>query len=365
MKRLEPLRLMIAGGGTGGHLFPAIAIAEEVQRQGGEVLFVGTARGLESRILPEMGHRLATLKVGQLKGGGVGRRLRTLMGLPKAWWQARGLVKAFCPHAVLGMGGYASAPAVAAAWSLGVPTALHEQNALPGLTNRYLGRLADRVFLSFPQAEGSFAEGKRQLVGNPVRRSFFSAGSANDPQAVTADAPFRILIFGGSQGAQIFSEKLPPALARLREDGVKLSIHHQAPKGDVEALQARYEELDLKARVVPFIEEMADAYRVADLVICRAGATTVAELAAVGRGALLVPYPYAADDHQAANAQALEALGGGWMRRQEALEDAWLYRFLRERAADREGLKQVGEKARGVAIPGSAGGVVEALRALA
>ncbi|MBF0588725.1 MAG: undecaprenyldiphospho-muramoylpentapeptide beta-N-acetylglucosaminyltransferase [Magnetococcales bacterium] len=392
----EPMRLMIAGGGTGGHLFPAIAVCEEVERQGGEVLFVGTARGLESRILPKMGKNLATLEVGQLKGRGVMRRLRTLMGLPKAWLAARKLVRAFRPHAVLGMGGYASAPAVAAAWSMGVATALHEQNAKPGMTNRYLGQLADRIFLSFPQAAGAFSASKGVLVGNPVRGNFWGvqsasrslAGAGQRSAGIRGGAPaesaapgnpasrvaedqqngvanrLSILIFGGSQGAEIFSKMAPPALIRLRAHGVGVEVRHQAPKGDVEALEATYGQAGIEAQVVPFIDDMASAYRGADLVICRAGATTVAELAAVGRGALLVPYPYAADDHQAANAMALEEIGGGWMRRQEHLDADWLYDFLKQRVEDPEGLQKTGEAARQLARPDAAERMVESLWAL-
>lgn len=357
-------RLLIAGGGTGGHLFPALAVAAAWERlnPGGEVLFVGTPRGLEARILPERGKRLALLTVGQLKGGGWRGRLATLAGLPGALWQALKVVRSFAPQVVLGVGGYASAPAVAAAWLLRIPTLLHEQNALPGLTNRLLGRVADEVLLGFAEAAPRFAGRPVVVTGNPVRADLL----ALERLAADDGAALRLLVFGGSQGAKVFSEVVPAALAQLCRAGAPpIEVRQQARAEDVDGVRAAYAAAGVKAEVRPFIEEMAAAYGWADLVIARGGASTVAELAVVGRAALLVPLPSAADDHQTANAQALAAAGGGWLQRQEGFSADWLAHFLGERLSDRAGLLAVGRRANQLARPEAAETIARRLMTLA
>ncbi|MBF0425868.1 MAG: undecaprenyldiphospho-muramoylpentapeptide beta-N-acetylglucosaminyltransferase [Magnetococcales bacterium] len=358
-------RLLIAGGGTGGHLFPAIAVADAWQEiTGGEVLFVGTPWGLESRILPQQGRALATLRVGQLKGGGVGRRLRTLAGLPLALVEALSILNTFQPRVVLGVGGYASAPAVVAARLRGVPALLHEQNAQPGLANRLLGRLVRTVCLSFPEAASAFPGRTLLVTGNPVRASLVRAAVAEEPTLTPPTAPLRLLVFGGSQGAQVLTEVVPAALAALpRHEGrVPVVVRHQVSAADVEAVAALYRQAGIVATCAPFFDDMAAAYRDADLVIARAGATTLAELTVMGKPALLIPYPFAADDHQTANARALVAAGGGWMQPQAGLSVAWLVGFLTERLVDREGLRVVGRRARVLARPEAAAAIVAALR---
>ncbi|MBF0284808.1 MAG: undecaprenyldiphospho-muramoylpentapeptide beta-N-acetylglucosaminyltransferase [Magnetococcales bacterium] len=361
----EKRRLLIAGGGTGGHLFPALAVAEAWEAQGGETLFVGTPRGLEAKLLPGMGKRLALLDVGPLKGGGAGQRLRTLLGLPGAVRQAAALLDEFAPHAALGVGGYASAPAMAAAWMKKIPTLLHEQNARPGLTNRWLSRIAREVCISFPEAEAAFA-GRRapvRLTGNPVRSALFQVSEAMRWRG--GRKPFQLLIFGGSQGARIFSQTVPRALETLDGSGVFLQVRHQAPEEDLAELRATYEAMGIPAQVERFIQDMAKAYEAADLVICRAGATTAAELTAVGRAALFVPYPHAADDHQTANAQSLVNAGAGWMMRQEEFSPAALSLFLRQRTGNPDELIAAAQKTRTLARPGAATEIVGRLTALA
>jgi UDP-N-acetylglucosamine--N-acetylmuramyl-(pentapeptide) pyrophosphoryl-undecaprenol N-acetylglucosamine transferase len=364
----EGKKLIIAGGGTGGHIFPAIAIADAWEAQGGDVLFVGTPHGMESRLLPQRGKRLELLRVGQIKGKGVSARLRTIFGLPFALLSAIRIIRSYQPDAVLGMGGYVSAPTVAAARLLGLPTALHEQNARAGLTNRLLGKLVDHIYLSFPDAASSFAAAgagaaARVLVtGNPVRTALREESQL--PTLPSGNRPFSLLVFGGSQGARIFSDLLPSALKLVKDGGMPVEIRHQVPQEDLERVKALYAQLGIKAIVAPFFQNMAEAYRQADLVICRAGATTVAELAAVGKPALFIPYPHAADDHQSANAMAMVRVHGGWMQDQNTLSLQWLSDFLLARMADPAGLIEAGHRAHTLANPRSADLIIQQVCAL-
>ncbi|MBF0612636.1 MAG: undecaprenyldiphospho-muramoylpentapeptide beta-N-acetylglucosaminyltransferase [Magnetococcales bacterium] len=355
----EAPRLLIAGGGTGGHLFPGLAVADAWQQAGGETLFVGTPHGLEARLLPAQGRALALLQVGKLKGGGIKGRLFTLLGLPLALWQAWQIVRTFRPQVVLGVGGYASAPAVVAAWLAGIPVALHEQNALPGMTNRWLGRLAQKIFISFPQAAAWFGH-KHSFTGNPVRQALLQPKGEK-----TGEQPFHLLVFGGSLGASVFSQVVPPAVKQLHTEGVVLKITQQARQEDLAALAEFYRQAGVDGEVTSFIEDMATAYHASDLVICRAGATSIAELAALGKAALLVPYPHAADDHQTANGQAWAATGGGWMVPQQAFTVPWLVDFLRHWATNRDSLPQEGAKAKQLANPNAAQVMAEQLRLMA
>ncbi|MBF0383041.1 MAG: undecaprenyldiphospho-muramoylpentapeptide beta-N-acetylglucosaminyltransferase [Magnetococcales bacterium] len=354
-------KLLIAGGGTGGHLFPALAICEEWEAQGGEVLFVGTARGLENRILPQKGKNLALIKVGKIKGGGIVGRIKTLLGLPLALLSAINIVRKFKPDVVLGVGGYASAPAVAAARLLFIPTALHEQNALPGLTNRYLSRIATKIFISFQAATEHFSHNNIQLTGNPVNQEFHKQAIKPAPKA---GEPWQFLIFGGSLGAKVFGEIVPPALAKLKEAGVNFTVQHQVQEDSLERVQNFYDQNNITAQTATFFQDMAKVYKTADIIICRAGATTVTELSALGKPALLIPYPYAADDHQAANAQAYADKGAGWMRRQEDTDPQWLADFLNKRTQNPQELETTAQNAKKLATPNAAKDIVEGLLGL-
>jgi UDP-N-acetylglucosamine--N-acetylmuramyl-(pentapeptide) pyrophosphoryl-undecaprenol N-acetylglucosamine transferase len=355
-------RLLIAGGGTGGHLFPALAVAEQWEAEGGKVLFVGTPRGLENRILPQRGKELALIKVGQYKGGGIVGKLHTIMGLPMALLSAVRIVNRFKPDVVLGVGGYASAPAVAAARLLFIPTALHEQNALPGLTNRLLSRIARQIFISFAAAREHFSNTNVKLTGNPVNGRFHQM--ALKP-VMESGQPMQILIFGGSLGARIFGEILPPALEKLHRAGFKFQLQHQVQADSLARVRDFYKKAGITAKTETFFEDMTAVYGQADLVICRAGATTVAELAALGKPALLIPYPYAADDHQAANARAFADAGAGWMCRQEEITPDWLNDFLTERLSNPEQLQETASQARKLATPQAAKEIVRELLELA
>ncbi|MBF0261167.1 MAG: undecaprenyldiphospho-muramoylpentapeptide beta-N-acetylglucosaminyltransferase [Magnetococcales bacterium] len=350
-------KLLLAGGGTGGHLFPALAVADLWEAGGGETLFVGAEGGMECLLIPQHGKRLKTLRVGRLKGSGAVARMRTLLGIPGAILAARRVLRAFQPHAVLGMGGYASAPAVIAARLAGIPTLLHDQNAIPGLTNRRLGRFADRILTGFAQATRYFPPGRAVETGNPVREALVRDVPPLTPPA--PGEPWQILVFGGSQGARIFTEVVPEALTRLQREGFFLKVRQQARPEDVEEVRAAYQAAGIEADIAPFFSEMTRAYREAHLVISRAGASSVAELAATGRPSLLVPYPFAADDHQTANAKPLTDAGGAWTQRQNNFNVSWLTTFLAERLREPRSLEEAGQRARALARPRAAADMMD------
>jgi len=298
------VKMIIAGGGTGGHLFPGVAVAEALRQQDArhEVLFVGTERGLEKRVLPELGYPLAALDVEGIKGRSWSNSLQAALKIPKSMMQAYKITRAFSPAVVLGVGGYASGPAVLAAHFMGIKTAIAEQNAIPGTTNRILANFVDRIFLSFPDADREFPAHKSVVTGNPIRASFAAAAAATRREEGEA---FRILVFGGSQGAHAINMAMlaaAPLLADLRE---KVRIVHQTGAKDAPEIQAGYAKLGINAAVHPFIMDMARAYREADLLICRSGATSAAEITAMGKAAILIPFPFAIHDHQTKNAEVL------------------------------------------------------------
>jgi UDP-N-acetylglucosamine--N-acetylmuramyl-(pentapeptide) pyrophosphoryl-undecaprenol N-acetylglucosamine transferase len=303
-------RIMIAGGGTGGHLFPGIAVAEAARRRDPEtpILFVGSGRGIEARVVPASGFDLELLAALPLRGGRVTDKLAALGALGAATVRARALVRRFAPDVVIGLGGYASAPAVLAARAQRIPVALLEQNAKPGMTTRLLARLADRVCVSFPDTVAGFAPGHAIVTGNPVRR-FAAATTAAD----TPHGGLTIAIVGGSAGAHRLNEAGPELRVALG-DVAGLTIIHQTGAADEAAVRAAYARagaVDVDVRA--FITDMGAVYAAADLIICRAGATTIAELAAEALPAIFVPYPHAADDHQRANAETLVHAGAARM----------------------------------------------------
>jgi UDP-N-acetylglucosamine--N-acetylmuramyl-(pentapeptide) pyrophosphoryl-undecaprenol N-acetylglucosamine transferase len=302
------MRVIIAGGGTGGHLFPGIALAEEIVRApgGGEVLFVGTARGLEAKAVPAAGFPLELLEVSGLKRMGALGTLRGLARLPRAFLQSRRILRRFRPDVVVGVGGYASGPLVLAAALAGYPTVVQEQNSRAGFTNRLLARFARRVFVAFEGLERQFPARKIRLTGNPVRRSFLER--AADIAGRSGDA---VLVLGGSQGSRAVNELVAGAAELLAARAALPRIVHQTGPAEADAVRAKYDALGLAARVAvrPFIDDMPAALAGAALVVARAGALTLAELAITGRPAILIPLPTAADDHQSENARAFERAG--------------------------------------------------------
>jgi len=305
------IRLIIAGGGTGGHVFPMLAVARAVEEAapGSEILFIGTKRGIESRLVPDSGYRINYLKIGGLKGKSLLNRAATLVQLPWAVVASAFTIAGFGPHAVLGGGGYASGPVGLAASMLRVPLALLEVNSLPGFTNRKLARRAKLSFIAFEETSQRMTC-PTIVTGNPVR------GEVRGEPIKAGSGPLRLLIIGGSQGAVGLNSLVIDALPFLKQADCGLMITHQAGKLDYERVRDEYANARVEARVEPFIADMASAYSNAELVICRAGATTVAELVAARRPAILVPLPSAADNHQEFNAMTLVGAGGGMLLRQ-------------------------------------------------
>jgi UDP-N-acetylglucosamine--N-acetylmuramyl-(pentapeptide) pyrophosphoryl-undecaprenol N-acetylglucosamine transferase len=358
------VKLLIAGGGTGGHVYPAIAIAEEVlARPGGEVLFVGTAQGIEARVVPAAGYRLETLAVSGLKRMKPADMFRGAARLPVALGRSMQIVRRFRPDAVLGVGGYASGPVVLAAALLRVPTAIHEQNSVPGMTNRILARLARTIFVAFEEAARRFAPRPSQLVGNPVRRKIIDA-LAGPP--LSPDRASTVLIVGGSQGARAVNELVLEAAAHLAKDARLPRLLHQTGAADAAACEDRYRKLGVGDRVsvVPFIEDMAGAYASASSVIGRAGALTLAELAIVGKPAILIPLPTAADDHQTRNAQAFADAGAAIVLNQRETDGAKLAAALAGLLADPKRMADMSGAMGRLARPAAARAIVDRLEAM-
>jgi UDP-N-acetylglucosamine--N-acetylmuramyl-(pentapeptide) pyrophosphoryl-undecaprenol N-acetylglucosamine transferase len=353
------MRLLIAGGGTGGHLFPGVAIAEELRAREPDaaVRFVGTRRGIEARVLPESGWDVAFIEVSGLKTVGVLGAIRGVFRLPRALWQARRAVKQFAPDAVVGVGGYASGPVVLMARLRGVPTAICEQNSIPGLTNKLLGRVARAVFLSFDMSRRFFKAKKIVMRGNPVRRPMLEKLLAAAP-AHAPDAPLQVLVCGGSLGAVAVNEIASKALIALAAERPLRIVHQTGDKG-LDETTARYRDAGIAADVRPFIKEMATEYQNADVIVSRAGATTVAELAIAGRPAILVPYPFAADNHQELNAEEMAAAGAALMHRQADLTPAILADELRKLLDDDARRARMGSAMKALAKPGAATTIVD------
>ena len=354
----RPLRLLIAGGGTGGHLFPGVAIAEELRARQPEapVRFVGTERGIEARVLPELGWELALIQVSGLKTVGAWGAIKGVFRLPRALWQARKRIKEFTPDVVIGVGGYASGPVVLMARLRGVPTAICEQNSIPGLTNKILGKVARRVFLAFPISQKFFKAKKVALVGNPVRRDLVAKLLAS-PDAAD-DERTHVLVCGGSLGAVKVNELAADALVALAKDH-RLAIVHQTGDKGLDETVARYRDAGVAAECKAFIKDMAAEYQKADVIVSRAGATTVAELAIAGKPAVFIPYPFAADNHQEINARELADAGAALMYRQADLTADALAGALRPLLADAARRASMGTAMKALAKPGAAAAVVD------
>ena len=326
-----PRRVLIAGGGTGGHLYPGIAIARELQRRDAStvVTFVGTEAGLESRVVPREGFVLDTIRVAGLKGKSLVALVRGLLMLPLSAMDAWRVLSARRPSVVVGVGGYSSGPVLALAALRRMPTMLLEQNALPGLTNRLLAPIVRAAAVNFAEALRYFP-GVGFVAGNPVRERFFDA-----PPAAAVNGPqVHVLVFGGSQGAQAINRAMVDAAPLLVASGVALQVTHQTGARDHADVVAGYARNELAARVEPFLYDMDQAMRDADLVVCRAGATTLSELAASGRAAILVPLPTATDDHQRKNAEAFARDGAALVLEQASLTGARLAEAVLPLATD-------------------------------
>ncbi len=305
------MRVLIAGGGTGGHVFPGVALAEEVvtRHPGNDVVFVGTARGLEATVVPQAGFPIELIDVKGLKGKGILRLLLNLFLVPRALVQSWLILRRWRPDIVVGVGGYASGPVVLAAWLMRIPCAVQEQNAIAGFTNRMLGKVVDAAFTAFPEAARHFGAKKVYPLGNPIRRKLME--NFMRPQ-VEHERP-RVLVFGGSQGAHALNMRVMEALPHLADLRERLRITHQTGARDREQVEKGYRACGFEPDVREFIDDMSAAYARSDLVVCRAGATTLAELTVCHKPSILVPFPFAADNHQVQNARSLVDAGAAVM----------------------------------------------------
>lgn len=360
---IAPINVLVMAGGTGGHVYPALAVAQELRKRGHRVDWVGTRYGMESRVVPAADFPLHYLAVRGVRGKNLFHTLLGMLRLAYACCQALGLVWRRRPDCVLGMGGYAAGPAGFAAWLLRKPLVIHEQNAVAGTTNRLLAPLARRLLAGFPGAFGD-RRGVR-VLGNPVRTELVAAARGNHWH-YDGGRPLRLLVLGGSLGAQAINNAVPDAARRLWEAGAGLEIWHQSGEAHIEAVREAYgpgEESRL--RLAPFIEDMAAAYTWADLVLCRAGALTVAELAVMGRPAILVPLPQAIDNHQWWNARSLSDRGAGVLLEQAQLSGESLARLVGELRADSERLGAMARAALDAALPEAASQVADNCEELA
>lgn len=354
-------RILIAGGGTGGHIIPALAIADELKAQhGAKILFVGTARGLESRLVPQAGYRLELMRVGQLNNVSLLTRLRTLLDLPLGMLRCVALLRRERPAVVIGVGGYASGPVMGAAILLGIPTLAFEPNAVPGLANRLVGRRVKAAAVNFPPALRYFRNA--QVTGIPVRAEFFRLASR------PSNAPPHLLVFGGSQGARVLNTTMPQIAASLLKAVPGLTILHQAGARHADTTLVAYQASGAPAdrwQVAAFLDDMPRRFEAADLVLSRSGASTVAELAAAGKPALLIPFPQAADDHQRHNAEVMAGAGAAQILLEGELTPEKLSHSLIGILERRDTLRTMADNARRMAHPDAAQRIAEMVMTLA
>jgi len=333
-----------------------VAEAFRERDRSNRIVFAGSRRGLESRIVAREGYELETIDAGALKGKGIGGKLKSLAAVPNSLWQSWKLLRSVRPDLVLGVGGYASGPVVLAACAAGYRTAIHEQNSFAGLSNRILGRFVDRVFISFEGSAAQFPRAKTVLTGNPVRRRLRPGDAVPSPGK---EKDFTLFIFGGSQGAHRLNLAMGESLAGLKDLLGRMRIIHQTGELDYDFVRGYYEREGVRAEVHRFIQEMERAYAAADLILCRAGATTLFELMAMGKAAILVPYPYAANDHQTRNARTLLEAGAALLVADGDLNGPVLAGMIRDLMGRPEKLREMGERAAGLAKPQAAEKIVD------
>lgn len=338
-------RILVMAGGTGGHVFPALAVAKYLAQQGWQVRWLGTADRMEARLVPQYGFDIDFIDIKGVRGNGLIRKLAAPFKVVRSILQAKAVIAEFKPDVVLGMGGFASGPGGVAARLAGIPLVLHEQNAIPGMTNKLLSRIATQVLCAF---KNTFTAVKAKVVGNPIRQELIALGAEPKHEA---DEALKVLVVGGSLGAKVFNDLMPEAVAILSQQQ-SVTVWHQVGKDNLTGVKAAYQQQgqDGGVNIAEFIDDMEAAYRWADVVLCRAGALTVSELAAVGLPSILVPYPHAVDDHQTRNAQVLVEAGAAFLLPQAILDVNKLANKLQLLANDRTELARMGQRARDVAV---------------
>jgi UDP-N-acetylglucosamine--N-acetylmuramyl-(pentapeptide) pyrophosphoryl-undecaprenol N-acetylglucosamine transferase len=339
---------LMAGGGTGGHVIPLLAVARELRRRGHEPFFVGTTRGLEAKLVPAENFPIEWIEIGGLKGVSGARRLRTLWQLPLASLRCLRIIRARRPRAVFSMGGYVAGPVMLAARWQGIPVVVMEPNAMPGFTSRRMGRFVTRALLNFEEAARHFPAGKTLLTGMPVRPEFFSLPPKRRTETLS------VLITGGSQGSRTLNLAARRSWPIFRRAGFPVRFLHQTGPAMHAELEAEFASSGLDGRIVPFIQDMPAAFAAADLVVCRSGAGAVAELAAAGKPSVLVPFPFAADDHQLHNAEAFERAGAARLVLDREATGERLFQEITALANESGRLERMGEAARSLAHPGAA-----------
>ncbi len=376
------MNIVIAAGGTGGHLYPAVALAHEFQRRDprAAILFIGTARGIESKVLAHEGFELRLIAAKPVMGQGVVRGAMALLSLPVGIRQSLGILRERRADLVIGVGGYTSPAVLAAAFLMGIPRVILEPNAYPGMANTVVGPLAQRVFLAFESAAGAFASSKVRVVGTPIRRAFYEEGEgreakserpATEQAAGVQSTPisrmpgvFRLLIFGGSQGANAINSVVIDALPNLMDLRERLVVTHQTGDADYARVEAAYRAMGFSAEVAPFLYDMPRVLRAADLVVSRAGAVTIAEVTACGKPAILIPLPQAIYDHQARNAQAMASAGAAVVLSQAELSGPKLAQAIKELVRDPERLSRMSAGSRAMGRTDAAAAIVQECYAL-
>lgn len=340
--------IMMAGGGSGGHVVPLLAVARELASRGHQCIFVGTRNGFEAKLVPPAGFPLEFIEIGGLKRVGIARTVRTLVQLPISARRVFQLVAQHRPAAVFSMGGYAAGPVVLAARAKGIPLIVMEPNAMPGFTNRKIGPFVTRALLSFPEASRFFPKGKSEVTGLPVRAEFFSI----PPKP--REATLTVLITGGSQGSRTLNQAAAGSWRYFRENRMPVRLVHQTGSAAHEAIAGKFADAGVAGEVVPFIDDMPSKFVQADLVVCRAGAGAVSELAAAGKPSILVPLPTAADQHQLRNAEAFARLGAARLVLDPQMDGGRFYEEVTRLSSQQGVLKHMGEQARTFAHPGAA-----------
>ncbi len=354
------LRVVIAGGGTGGHLFPGLAIAQEfmTRNERNTVLFVSTGNPLERSVLNETDFRLETITAEGIKGRGLWNQTKSALKIPRGIVESVRILKGYQPDLTVGLGSYSAGPVVVSAWLMRTKIVLHEQNILPGITNRILARFADRIYVSFDDTKKRFDPQKIRLTGNPVRKDLLNHHNGNGNDAAADSTSFCVLIIGGSQGAHRINMTVVEALGHLAQKE-RLYFIHQTGAADEQTVNAAYQRLGIAARVQSFFRHMAPLYKQADLIICRAGATTVAEVTALGKAVVFIPFPFAADNHQALNADTLAREGAAEMILEKDLNAVDLAQKIEYYASHPQALEAMAAKAGQLGHPAAAQAIVD------
>ncbi len=361
-KMFRALKIVIAGGGTGGHLFPGIAIAKEFMARNSatRVIFISAGNQLERTVLSKAGFDLRSIQVAGIKGRGVWNQINSVLKIPGAILAAMGLLKNFSPDLTVGLGSYSAGPVVTGAWLMRIPIVIHEQNILPGITNRILSRFADRIYISFENTKSSLNPHKVHWTGNPVRPELLEC-AVGPPEATAQETRpdrFTVLIIGGSQGAHRINRVMIAALGHL-QNTERLHVVHQTGEADEANVKDAYRENNVSAQAQSFFDNMAEQYRQADLIICRAGATTVAEITALGKAAIFIPFPYAADNHQMLNAADLASDGAAEIIVEKELTGELLSEKIEHYMHHRDALEKMATRARRYGKPEAAKNIVD------